>query len=276
MKHIIRHETLCAFLLALIISDLVFAPVFYNAGFAQTQDVDPPYIAHQPERMALRNKPMNILANISDESQIQKVTITIIRGGKSITGALPEQVSMGKVPVLVQAVKDMDVYARPSKKAKRRGKILKGEALNVTLVRGQFYRIRTPIDLTGYILAKNVEVISEGNVYGVTIPAQLTDQPSISYQITATDVYGNTAKTEAIKVNLVTPQELAQLRSGEKKITSEAAGTSSVEKKGTPFYAKIMYWTGWALAGGGAYYFYSQKNKTEEEKATVDVVVQWK
>ncbi|NIA28938.1 MAG: hypothetical protein GWP06_03380 [Actinobacteria bacterium] len=275
MKHIIRHETLCAILPALIISNLIFAPVFYNASFAQSQDVDPPYIAHQPERMALRNKPMNILANISDESQIQKVTITINRGGKLITGALPEQVSMGKVPVLVQAVKDMDVYAKPSKKAKRRGKILKGEALNVTLVRGQFYRIRTPMDLAGYILAKNVEVISEGNVYGVTIPAQLTDESSISYQITATDVYGNVAKTDAIEVTLVTPQELAQLRSGERKMTHEAAGESRI-KSGTPIYVKVMYWTGWALAGGGAYYFYSQRNKTKEEKATVDVVVQWK
>lgn len=275
MRHLSKCETLNVLLLAIVISSLIIAPLTMDLISAQSQDMEPPYIAHNPTRIAIKDRPFNIIAHIYDESQIASATITLTRDGQSVTGRLPRRQTAGPVPVVVQALSNLPVYARANSESRVKGTLAMDEAANVTGVRGQYYQISTPTGLFGYVEAANCRVVVEGAMYGVAVPASMTSGGELSYQITATDVNGNVETTEPVTVKVLTQQELMALQAGS---VPPSLGKESKEQKGGGGFGlgKVAFFTGVALAGGGAYYMYSQnKDKTKDEKATIDLVLTW-
>ena len=266
MKHLSWCETFRTLLVGMLIANLILMPVVPTSSAAQMTDEEPPFISHQPEKVGIRGKALPIIAYIADESQLQKVTLTITVAGQSVTGALPKLKTAGPVPVLVQALKDADVLEKPKKKARKVGKVLSGEAMNVTEVSGAFYRVHTPIGLTGFVPAEACEVIATGTAHGVSIPAKLTKGDSLFYQISATDVYNNTATTGLIKVKLLSDDELMALKAAK----SKHSGFSVKRSGPTPLFAKVAFIAGVALVGGGAYLMY-RSNASKTTKANITI-----
>lgn len=262
MRHVLKCETLNVLLLAVLFSSLIFAPLFQDTSLAQTKDVDPPYISHHPSRIAIQGKPVNVVAHIFDDSQIASVTITLNQDGKSVTGNLPKRKTPGPVPVVGTILKDVNVLSKANPSSKIKGQLSAGEAVNVTRVQGQYYRIRTPMNIAGYVNASDCEVVVEGAMYGIAIPASMTSGSDLSYQITATDIYGNEEKSELVQVTILTQNDLMALRSGKKPSKSiQQTRSQSQGQKGGIGFKKAAIVTGVAVAGGGAYYLYSQKDK---------------
>ena len=275
MRHVSKCETLNVLLLASLISSLIFAPLFQDISLAQSKDVDPPYISHHPARIAIQGKPVNVVAHIFDDSQIASVTIAITRDGQTVTGKLPKRKTAGPVPVVAKAMGEIPIFTKASPSSKVKGSLAQNDAVNVTRVSGQYYRVRTPMGVSGYVKASDCQVVVDGAMYAVAIPASMTSAADLSYQIAATDIYGNVEKGEVVQVNILDQNDLLALRSGTPPQTLQKKKNTR-DKKGGIGMGKIAFFTGVALAGGGAYYLYSQNKKSDEDgNATVDLVLSW-
>ena len=273
MKHLPGFETMRLTIFALM-SLYVLAIAKIPLSFSQSRDTDPPIIAHQAAKIGYLGQPFNIIAYICDNTAIRQVTVTINYGGKSVKGALPERKNAGVVPVVVQAKSDLQVYSGPGPGYKVKGTVQEGEQLRVTGVKQNYYSILSSLDMSGYVLANETEILKRGSMYGVAIPGAITSEKEISYQITASDMYGNVAATDLVTVSFMTKEEIAELRSGSRTLQS-ASRESGEEQKGKSFIASPWFWTTAAILGGGAYYYYSQQKK-EETTTTIDVSVGWK
>ncbi len=263
MKHLNKHGTICAVCIGIALSYLTLAPLMADVVLAQSLGFDYPVISHYPRKMAYRDKPLNIMANVGADTGIQKVTIKVTFGEKSIEGKMPERKNTGVVPVVVVALEDIDIHSGPGTQYKKIGLVRQGEQVNVTGRRGDHYRIQTSNAVHGYINSEETGPILSGRSYGVALPVSITKFPNLSYQIFATDMAGHVASTDQVYVNLMTAEEIAALKSPEK--------TAGGKKSG---FAGIFPWVFLAATGGAAVYFLTRK-KDKDEDVPVDVVVQW-
>jgi hypothetical protein len=276
MRHLLKCETMSVCVICFLVYSLAFAPVFLDLHAAQSQSSTSPVISHQPVKVGWRGRPLNIVAHIADDTGIQTVTITINYGGKSTSGRMPVKKGSGDVPVVAVVPSNIDVYQRADFSSKRKGIIRGGERVQVTRVNGGFYRILTTGGLSGYVDANDVQPSLYGRVYGVALPASMTELGSLTYQISATDVDGHVAKTDLVSVRTVTREEVAALRAGGTgqavSAAERAAPTAEEEKKSGS--GKILPWIVLAAIGGGAVYFLTQQ-KEKDDTEVVDVVVGW-
>jgi len=278
MKRLFEHDTTKSLLIPFIISYLSLTPLVCDFGLAQSGAKKPVTIAHQPVRTAKRGQPLNVTAYVGSDKGISSVALKIDYDGKSVKGPMPPKKDGGVVPVIVQIINsDLDLFSGPGALYKRIGTVKRGDQLLVTAHKDGYYRIITPSKMVGYIDAEKTAVILSGNVFGVTIPASMT-QGTLSYQIIAKDAAGQVAQSEIVNVSLLTDEELAALRSKPQAIAkTEEAQPQVVGAQGKtsrPFYAKPWFWLGIAAVGGGAYYYTTQK-ESKEEDATVNVSVGW-
>ena len=278
MKRLFEHDTTKTLLIPFIVSYLSLTPLAFDIGLAQSRASQPITIAHQPLKMAKRGQPLNVTANIGSDKGISSVVLKIEYDGKSVKGPMPSKSGGGVVPVIVQIINgDMDLFSGPGALYKRIGTAKRGDRLLVTSHKDGYYRVISPTKVAGYIDAEKTAVILSGNVYGVTIPAAMT-QGKLSYQIIAKDAAGQVAQGEIVIVSLLSDEEIAAIRSKPQavakaeEISPQAPAQS--QKPSRPFYTKPLFWLGLAAVGGGAYYYTTQK-ETKEENATVNVSIGW-
>jgi len=276
MKQIRMHGTAMALLISFLISYLIVSPVFFDLSRAQSMDTTPPVIAHNPVKLAYRDKPLKLTLRVADESKIKRVTITINYGGKSITGTVPLQKGMLDVPVLVEASRKLIIYSGAGEQYKKKGKVSAGKQLYVTGMKNNYYRVRYG-NITGYVKAADTQIVLRGRGYGVKLPSKFTNQPTLSYSLTATDINDNTTTTDVYQVKLLTKEEVAQLlaRTGLARKQKKAAAAPPPEKKEKGSFKALWFLTGMALVGGGVYYYLTQY-KQADKTATVEVVAEWK
>jgi len=268
MKHLFKNETFFVFLSAVLISSILLTPFVYDISMSQTGNVNAPIISHQPPKVGYKGRSLSITANINDDIAIKKVSLVINYGGNSKTGTIPEVRPGLRVPVLAQVINETKVYAGPTSRYRVKGNVYTGESVNVTRVKGNYLRIMTDSGLYGYIRANKAKITQTGKFYGVSIPASMTNETFITYQIVATDIYGGISKTKINKVKLFTKVELAALRAQQVR-DLRAAGTGV-----TPSLTKYFVLAGLVAVSGGTYYLISQQ-KEKDDEATVNVLVEW-
>lgn len=275
MEHLLNSETKWRWFFALLILPL--------AAGAQVFDTTPPKIAHQPVRLGRVGKILPILANVSDNSGVKSVRITVQHDGQQIQHEMNPVQSASSVPVVVQTgTEAVALYATPSGNGKLLGQLAPGELLEVTLVHPPYYRIRSAAGLVGYIPADAVQIVESGAAYRITLPVQLTAGGRLSYQITATDDFGNEAKTDLIPIRLLTDEEIARLQERRSEPTPLTRGKEATAvrpaAKGTSksLYAKPAFWITTAAIGGGIIYMLaSGSDDTAPKKAVVGVTIGW-
>ncbi|MBN2412801.1 SH3 domain-containing protein [candidate division KSB1 bacterium] len=269
MRQLFKNETIIVIWIAILIFSLVISPLIFDISLAQSGNVNAPIISHQPPKIGYKGRSLSITANINDDIAIKNVSLVINYGGNSRTGTIPEVKAGVKVPVMAQVISNTKVYAGPNTKYRVKGNVYKGEILNVTRVKGNYIRIMTDSGLYGYIKANSARMTKAGKFYGVSIPASMTNESFITYQIVATDIYGGISKTKVNKVRLFTKAELAALRTQmlNRTGTTTAAGPS-------PSMTKYFVLAGLVAVSGGTYYFIT-RDKGKDDEATVNVVVEW-
>ncbi len=243
---------------------------------AQTFDTTPPYISHQMVKLNKVNNPLTLVALISDHSGVREASVKVVYRGESVELMMSTPSKNQTVPVKVKAgAARMGVYLGPGNHFKKMGELAAGQIADVTLVRDNYYRIKTESGLAGYIDKNKCEPLEWGWMYQATIPAKATQGRSLSYQIFAMDNFGNEAQTEIVDVKLLTEQELLNLQ---KQMTSGKglrSGTPSVKTKG-PFYTRPWFWLTAAVVGGGTYYLLSgDKDASTGKKTSVEVIIAW-
>jgi hypothetical protein len=279
MKRLYEHDTPKALLISFLISHLILAPLVFDICIAQTGAVNLPVIAHQPAKIARRGQPLSITAHVGAGKGISSVILKIDYDGQSVKGPMPQKKDSGVVPVVVQIINgDLDVFSGASALNQKIGVVKRSDKVFVTAQKDGYYRIITAGDLVGYIDAEKTAVIQTGYAYGVTIPATMT-RKTLSYQIIARDKSGQVAQSEAIVVDLLSEDEIAEMRTkpqssvtAAKRAQPQALAQSG--KSSQPFYKKAWFWLGLTAIGGGAYYYTTQKD-SEEETSTVNVTVGW-
>lgn len=259
-----------------LVAAFCFLPVFL---FAQTFDTTPPVIGHQPQKLGRQGKPLPLSALIADASGIKSVQLKITYEGESFEGPMPVINENESAPVVVKILTDqLAVYAGPGANFKKLGVLYIDEQVDVTLVRGAFYRIKSGRGLSGYITATSTETIMQGKLYGVTVPATITQSAFMTYQIIATDSFGNEAKSGPAEVRLIDDKELAKLQAKAgltpRGTKTEAAVKPSGSRTGKPFYAKPLFWVTTLAVGGGAYYYFTREDEKEKD-ASVNLTIEW-
>ncbi|HPG38750.1 MAG TPA: SH3 domain-containing protein [bacterium] len=278
MRQLVKNETLFVLLSAILITSILVMPFIGDISQAQTVNTNALIVSHQPVKIGYKGRPLSITAHINDETGIRNVSLVVNYGGNSKTGNIPELTAEGIVPVLAQVTRDTKVYSGASTRNKVKGKVYAGEILNVTKVKDGFYRIITDGGLNGYVTSTDLRTQKTGKAFGVSIPATMTSEPFITYQIVATDMTGNTAKTKVNKVTLYTQEELAAMRTPGNAPTPTAV--SGDETEAAPASSsKLWLLAGLAAVGGGAYYIISQQSDDDDKDknlpATVDVTIEW-
>ena len=106
MKHVPNTETNWRLFLVLLVLPL--------AARAQVFDTTPPKIAHQPVRLGRVGKTLPILANVSDNTGVKSVRITIQHDGEQIQHEMNPVADAASVPVVVQTGSEsVALYATP-------------------------------------------------------------------------------------------------------------------------------------------------------------------
>jgi hypothetical protein len=258
--------------LALILPALVFAQSF---------DTTAPLISHQPVKLGRQGKPMPISAHVADSSGIKAVFLKISYEGESFEGPMPVINESEQVPVLVKVTAaPLPVYAGPAETFKQLGVLTVDEQVEVTMVREAYYRIRSDRGVAGYVAASATETVMQGKLYGVTVPAHITQSAFLTYQIIAMDTFGNESKSASVEVRLIDDKQLAKLqaqagitpRTGAK---GQPEPKSLSEKRSRPFYAKPFFWLTTMAVGGGAYYYYYNQQEEKTKDASVSVSLEW-
>ena len=276
MKHMRSRETILVLMIYFFASYLIFAPVMIDIILAQSMDSTPPVLAHNPIKFGYRGKPLKITANIGDDSKIQSASITIQYGGKSITGNFPPRKDLAVVPVLAQAQTDLVVYAGPGSQYAQRGSFFMGDQFFITGQKQNYYQVYKSTNIKGYVEAVKVSIVMTGQAYGVSLPPSITNQSELSYQISVTDINGNTTVGDLTRVRLLTEDEIDALLAEKSGGTLRASAKSSAQPEGTKksSFTPVLIFGGLALVGGGVYYLLTQ-HKTKEEDVPVDVIIGW-
>jgi hypothetical protein len=248
---------------------------------AQSFDTTPPLISHQPVKLGRQGKPLPISAHVADSSGIKSVFLKISYEGESFEGPMPVINETEQVPVVVKVTADqLPVYAGPAETFKKLGELSAGEQVEVTMVRDTYYRIKSDRGVAGYVAAIATETVMQGKLYGVTVPAHITQSAFITYQIVAMDTFGNENKTAAVEVRLIDDKQLAKLQA-QAGITPRAGTTGEhnvkplSDKPSKPFYAKPFFWLATVAAGGGAYYYYNNQQEEKNKDASVAISLEW-
>ncbi|NLP12504.1 SH3 domain-containing protein [bacterium] len=254
-----------------------FPPILY----AQAFDTTPPIIAHQPQKLGRQGKPLPLAANIADSNGVKAVQLKISYEGEAFEGPMPVINEKEAVPVAVKILTDqLPVYAGPGTTFKKVGVLNRDQQVLVTMIRDPYFRIRSEQGLSGYIDAQSAQVITQGRLYGVTVPANITQSAFLTYQIIAIDAFGNESKTEPVEVRLIDDKQLAkmQTRAGltpKAQVKSPATVKPLSSRKSSPFYTKPVFWLAAVAAGGGAYYLLSGGEEEQTKDSTVFLSIEW-
>ena len=275
-----RHHTSVRTVRALILA-VALLWSFPQVVQAQAFDTTPPIIAHQPQKLGRQGKPLPLAANIADSGGVKAVQLKISYEGEAFEGAMPVINEKEAVPVAVKILTDqLPVYAGPGTNFKKVGVLNLDQHVLVTMIRDPYFRIRSEQGLSGYIDAQSTQVITQGRLYGVTVPANITQSAFLSYQIIAIDAFGNESKTEPVEVRLIDDKQLAKLQTRVGLTPkAEAQPPATVKplsaRKASPFYTKPVFWLAAAAAGGGAYYLLSGDDEEQAIESTVFLNIEW-
>jgi hypothetical protein len=258
-----------------VVAAFWFLPLFL---YAQAFDTTAPIIGHQTQKLGRQGKPLPLSALIADPSGIKSVLLKITYEGESFEGPMPVINENESLPVVVKILSDqLPVFAGPGSNFKKMGVLYLDEQVEVTLVRDSYYRIKSARGLAGYIAAASTETITQGKLYGVTVPATITQSAFMTYQIIAVDAFGNEAKTTPAEVRLIDDKQLARLQA-KAGLTPRSQPESAVKplssRKSKPFYAKPLFWVTTLAVGGGAYYYFTREDEKEKD-ASVNLIIEW-
>ncbi|MBN1540855.1 hypothetical protein JW992_01835 [candidate division KSB1 bacterium] len=231
-----------------------------------------PIISHRPVKLAQRGKPLNIIAHIAGDREIETAFLHLQYGGRSIKGKLPVLAQPASVPVRVRVIDSgVALLSAADSNSRQIGAIEPGADLYVTAVRNGFYRVYEPNGDSGYLSQSNVQILSSGRRYGAAVPASITSSNELAYRIEAIDVNGQTTETDWTAVRLITEADISAIQSGNAPANLAAPATRSA---GSPFYRKPVFWLFVALTAGGAYYFLNRPDDSADE-TKVDIIVEW-
>ncbi|HNR68323.1 MAG TPA: SH3 domain-containing protein [bacterium] len=232
-----------------------------------------PIISHRPVKMAKKAQPLNIIAHIASDAEIESTYLHLRYDGRSTKGKLPRLQTAGDVPVQVRVTDDrIALLSAADRSSRQTGVVEGGTIVYVTAVRNGFYRVYVPNGESGYLPASGVQILSSGHRFGAAVPASITAAQEFAYRIQVIDRNGQSAETEWTPVRLVSAEDIALMQSG--KTPSAALTAASPSGAGTPFYRKALFWIFLAATAGGIIYFLSQQEESAEQ-SDVDVIVEW-
>lgn len=243
--------------------------------YAQVFDTTPPTLAHHPATVGLWGQPLNIVAHAGDQSGVKSMVIRIKFKDQTFNGKMPRLKDAETVPVIARVREDnLVVYSGPGTNYKDMGKLGVDEHVEVNRVRDNFYRVKNSSDLTGFVESQKMDIIMTGEAFGVAVPPEITQTDNLSYQIIATDKFGNETRTSLYDVRIVTEKQLAKMQDQLGSAPKDSPVYDISEKKSKPFYAKPLFWLFVAAAGGGTYYYISQKD-SKGDNATVNLIISY-
>ncbi len=297
-----KGKTVTAAVLAAVLLLEFLSPV---ALLAATGEADGGIkIAYFPMKAGRYGNKVSFRVHVSDEFELQSVSLVILDGDKPIRGRMT-LLDEGPVPLQVRVRRAAPLYTAAKASAQSKNVFEAGEVLDVSQVSGEFLRVTSPYGKKGYILRTDVEVTSYGSAYAVTLPPSMTARSALTYRFEAVAAGLPAAVTPEIKMRLFTDEEinnlLAQYRKSgkasppadEKKVAAKGqpkvTGTKpkaqvkkapvSAKAPATPRPASTNRGTsvlaGLAIAGGLAYYFISRNKPAEENTAVLNVLIDW-
>ncbi|MDZ7316519.1 MAG: hypothetical protein ONB24_10380 [candidate division KSB1 bacterium] len=292
-KTVFANLVLGAFLLQLI------APL----AAAQTLPLSTPVtIGYFPTKVGRYGTRITFRVHVTDDADLRQVIFVMLDSDKPIRGAMTALTQEGPVPVEVLTLKPTPLFTQAKLTSQSKNSIAANELLQVSQVTGEFLRVVSQDGKKGFVRWEDVQVVSWGTAYAVTLPASMTSRSSLTYRF---EVIGEEllAATEPIKMRLLTDDEiqklLAQYRAaGKSKQTAQkqkvgepkkqAVKKPEKESRKTPVVVKAApakksstirigpLWGGLAIAGGLAYYFLRGKQSSQDEDvATLNVLVDW-
>ncbi len=263
MRHFERHETVLQLLCVMLSGLLLFAPILSDLRAAENAG---PVISYFPIRVGRFGQPFTVRVHVQSETPIAAVTLVIEDDAKSVRGKMPK-LKIDAVPVQVHAIRSAKLYAGPSLKKRVKGLVRLGEILYVSAEQNGFYRVISDIGVVGFVRTGDVNVLSTGSAYAVTLPASITSRPVLIYSIEAVDSRGVKSVTNPVTMRLLTDEEINSFIAA-----NTRAGASGA---GKPTYKKPLFWAGLALVAGGIYYFSNDKGGSDSDQAAVQVLVEW-
>lgn len=168
-------------------------------------------IAYFPNKVGKYGSRITFRVHVADDVDLQRVTLVILDGDKPTRGKMTELTEEGPVPVLVRTLSTTPLYTAPRVASKSKTELPAGESLDVSQVSDSFLRIVSPSGKKGYVLADNVEIISIGRAFTVTLPPSMTQRTKLTYRFEANGDNGAVGATETVTMRLLTGDEIQKL-----------------------------------------------------------------
>ncbi|MDZ7371039.1 MAG: hypothetical protein ONB12_07715, partial [candidate division KSB1 bacterium] len=264
----------------------------------------PVTIGYFPAKVGRYGSRITFRVHVTDDADLRQVAFVILDTDKPIRGTMTALTQEGPVPVEVLTLKTAPLFTQAKVTSQSKNSIAANELLQVSQVTGEFLRVISQDGKKGFVRREDVEVVSYGTAYAVTLPATMTSRSSLTYRFEA---MGEEllAATEPIKMRLLTDDEiqklLAQYRAAGRtkqnaqkqqkqkveepqkqasKKPKEESRKSPIVVKATPAKKSSTIrigplWGGLAIAGGLIYYFMRGKQSQDEDVATLNVLVDW-
>ena len=261
-----KNDTILKSVASLLIIYLLFLPIAYDLVAAASLESGNMTIAYFPARVGRYGQRVTVRAHIPDNPQVHKVTLVIQDENDPLRGSMPKLENAGTVPVLVRARTQATVKSGPAPNKKIKGRMQSGDIMHVAGEKNGYYRGVTDSGVKGYVYKNDVAVLNTGHAYAVTLPSSITSRSKLTYHIEATDVHGNTTRTDPVTMRLLTDKEINMFLS--------MYGGGSATTPGTPLYKKPLFWASMAALAGGAYLL-SDSGDENQDQTTVDVLIEW-
>ena len=262
MRQLAKNDTIFTFFVSLLITHLLFLPMAYDIS-AATLESGETTIANYPSRIGRYGQQVTIRAHIAHETPIKKVTLVVENGKKPLTGNMPKLKQI--VPVYVQAMREVSIRSGAAANKNLKGRLSFGDMMQVSGEKNGYYRGVSMSGIKGYILKSDVEVMTTGHAYAVTLPSSITSRAKLVYHIEAVDERGAVTRTETVSMRLLTEEEIDMF------LAMYGGGAAPAA---TPIYKKPLFWVGMGAVAGGVYILSSDKGDSENT-TTTEVLVEW-
>ncbi|MBN1465999.1 hypothetical protein JXA02_09570 [candidate division KSB1 bacterium] len=262
MRQLANNETILNFVISSLILYLLLPPFACDVMAASTAESA---IAYFPALVGRYGQQVTVRAHIADEANIRNVTLVVENGAKPLRGKMPRLTQAGVVPVSAQTAKDATVRSGPAANKNIKGRLSRGERMQIAGEKDGYYRGVSASGIKGYVLKQDVDILQTGSAYAVTLPSSITSRSKLTYHIEAQDASGRVIRTDAVTMRLLTEQE----------IDTFMAAYGGPTPVGAPLYRKPLFWVSMAAVAGGAYILSSDKDGSDDDLTTAEIMVEW-
>ena len=263
MRQLLRHDTVPSVLLLMLFLHVLFVPILSDIRAAENSG---PIVSYFPMRVGRYGQPVTVRVHARSDVGIAKVTLVVQNENEPLRGKMPK-LDVVDAPVEAHAIQTTKLYAGPSEGKRVKAMIQFGDVLNISMEQGGFYRVQTQSEETGFVQKKDVDILTTGNAYAVTLPASITSRPVLTFSVEVIDNNGAMVTTNDVTMRLLTDEEI----DGFIAANVRQAGP----KGGKPIHKKPFFWVGMAALAGGAYYLSTDRDGADSNQGAVNVLVEW-